>query len=289
MSSFANALYWGFGLFIALVSVAPFEESIIAGLLMLMAAGLLLPNIYNMFLQVTKISIPTKVRILSVILLIIVSFTIMIITKNGKDEAIRQAFTSNKEQIIASIKNNLKSSNLDGAQTICNDYIPVNDPEFDQLCDTVYQEVNKHDINQARANQLETERKAEEAKAQQEEAAEQKLKDSITFTSASRICSEFENNEVRANEYYKDKLVEVRGRIAEISVIMDNTTVILESGNNNFSSGIVCSVEDENEKAQLVNFNKGENAYVLGTVDGFNSLSNGVEMSNCKIYTSSKQ
>lgn len=289
MSYFANALYWGFGLFIALVSVAPFEESIIAGLLMLMAAGLLLPNIYNMFLQVTKISIPTKVRILSVILLIIVSFTIMIITKNGKDEAIRQAFTSNKEQIIASIKNNLKSSNLDGAQTICNDYIPVNDPEFDQLCDTVYQEVNKHDINQARANQLETERKAEEAKAQQEAAAEQKLKDSITFTSASRICSEFENNEVRANEYYKDKLVEVRGRIAEISVIMDNTTVILESGNNNFSSGIVCSVEDENEKAQLVNFNKGENAYVLGTVDGFNSLSNGVEMSNCKIYTSSKQ
>lgn len=289
MSSFANALYWGFGLFIALVSVAPFEESIIAGLLMLMAAGLLLPNIYNMFLQVTKISIPTKVRILSVILLIIVSFTIMIITKNGKDEAIRQAFTSNKEQIIASIKNNLKSSNLDGAQTICNDYIPVNDTEFDQLCDTVYQEVNKHDINQARANQLETERKAEEAQAQQEAAAEQKLKDSITFTSASRICSEFENNEVRANEYYKDKLVEVRGRIAEISVIMDNTTVILESGNNNFSSGIVCSVEDENEKAQLVNFNKGENAYVLGTVEGFNSLSNGVEMSNCKIYTSSKQ
>lgn len=271
MSSFANALYWGLGLLVALMSVGPFDESIIAGLLMLVAAGLLLPNIRNIFFQFTKISIPTKVRMVSVILLIIASFTIMMVMKSEKEEAIRQKFASNKEQILVSVKDNLKTGNLDGAQNICFEYIPVNDPEFDKLCDTVYQEVKNSNTKKAEAAQLEAISKAEAAQAQQEAEAAQAI-EAVPLISAGALLQAFTNNTIRANDEYQGKKIRIQGVVDVIGGESGQIGIVLSGGNEFSGDGIQCNFDDKNEITKIKNINKGNTVTVLGTVDSIEQV-----------------
>jgi hypothetical protein len=91
--------------------------------------------------------------------------------------------------------------------------------------------------------------------------------------SASRLFEDFEKNELDANTKYLDKVIEVTGKISEVSVNLDMKPVImLETYNMMF--GIRCTMEDS-----LLTIQPGTTATIKGICTGYLSdvvITNGI-------------
>jgi hypothetical protein len=81
---------------------------------------------------------------------------------------------------------------------------------------------------------------------------------------ASTLFAEFEADEAKANKQYLDKVIEVTGKVAEVSV--EQTTVILSAETGLF--GVRCEW-DAVGKTPFPKFEVGESVTLKGTCSGF--------------------
>ena len=84
--------------------------------------------------------------------------------------------------------------------------------------------------------------------------------------SSTQLFTDFENNEQEANQKYLDKIVEVSGKVKEVSLDEEgNTSITLESGSEMF--GVICQLDNLTKHART-NFKKGEEIKLKGICTG---------------------
>jgi hypothetical protein len=82
------------------------------------------------------------------------------------------------------------------------------------------------------------------------------------------ILDEYKNNEVRADGTYKDKIIQIRGKVEDVKKdITDSIYVTVGTGAQFEIPVVQCFVKDGEEKAASA-LNKGDNVTVMGHVDG---------------------
>lgn len=100
----------------------------------------------------------------------------------------------------------------------------------------------------------------------------------VTMVSANEISSEYEANEVRADQKYKGKTIQVYGTVKEIKKdIMDNIYVLLQAGDRYSFRNVQCYLDDANAASNL---SQGQRILVEGECDG---LMMNVQMKDCKL------
>lgn len=82
--------------------------------------------------------------------------------------------------------------------------------------------------------------------------------------SASELFADFDANESVANAKYVGKVLEVKGKIKEINISSEHTSIILET--NDVFGGINCSLATE--KFELKEATPGANAVIKGECSG---------------------
>ena len=109
------------------------------------------------------------------------------------------------------------------------------------------------------------------------ESAEVKTPDVII--EASKLMSEFESNEIKANADYKDKLAEITGTVSSIGESLGSTYIVLTDGSEYAITGIQCFFKDKNQIAHIAEIAKGDKVTVIGKIDG---MSINVSVNDCK-------
>lgn len=132
---------------------------------------------------------------------------------------------------------------------------------------------------------------SESDKIQSDESLTQQQKDSLLkiervkeieyresqTISARSLVAEYENNEVGADNNFKDKTFYVEGTIADIGKgIMDEIYITMKASSNSFRN-VQCYIDDAELVAKL---KKGQHLTVYGTCNG---LMMNVMMKNCTV------
>ncbi len=98
--------------------------------------------------------------------------------------------------------------------------------------------------------------------------------------SASELFSEYDQNEVAADEKYKNKTIAVTGTIDDIGKdIMDDPYLSLGIG---YLQSVNCYFSDEN-KSIISKVSKGEKITIIGVCKG-KTLNISVSLHDCKIF-----
>ena len=90
-----------------------------------------------------------------------------------------------------------------------------------------------------------------------------KNKSDFSFTS-NELIKKFKNNQENAKNLYSDKIIEVSGKIKEISYLNNKTTVILKSENIDF--GVICEL---NPLENIENLEKNKTIRIKGICKGY--------------------
>lgn len=93
------------------------------------------------------------------------------------------------------------------------------------------------------------------------------------------LAKAYDDNEVKADTIYKDKMIETSGKITDISVVLGNTTLNLATGAD-FDLGILCSFKEKVDIDKIANLKKGDTVTVQGMCDGKGF---GVTVNDCKL------
>ena len=116
------------------------------------------------------------------------------------------------------------------------------------------------------------EQTAEPAEAPQKEEA------AIEVT-AKDMLQEYDENEVKADEKYRDKLVTVTGKINDVGKdILDDAYVSVGTGDEYEFTTVQCYFSDEGELEKVGDLKKGEEITLTGTCDG---LSMNILLKDC--------
>lgn len=137
--------------------------------------------------------------------------------------------------------------------------------------DTVQQEVQDNSASQSKPQQ-----EANQSEPQKEVTTESPA----ISVSAADLLAAYEANEVSADKQYKDKKLSVTGVVDNISVVLDQTSVVLTSGDAYELLGVRCYFKDEAEIEKVSNLSKGTTITVEGVCSGY-----GIEpiIQNCVI------
>jgi len=105
---------------------------------------------------------------------------------------------------------------------------------------------------------------------------------SVINISAEKLMKEYEENEVAADQKYKNKLIEVSGTIENIGKdLFENPYIALETDpEDEFSLTLIQCGFKKSDEAQLASLIKGKKITLQGTGDGI--LLN-IQLKNCKI------
>jgi hypothetical protein len=124
--------------------------------------------------------------------------------------------------------------------------------------------------------------KKEDTKETKQPVKKEDKKDEVKpiKVSAKKLYGAYDNNEVKADKQYKDKVVLVSGEITDIGVTFGQTYVVLSSGEEYSISGVQCFFKDEDEISKVADLNKGDTIKVQGTVDG---KSINISVNNCSL------
>ena len=115
-----------------------------------------------------------------------------------------------------------------------------------------------------------------EKPAEKSDPAEQEAAIEVT---AKELLKEYDDNEVKADETYRDKLVTVTGIINDIGKdVLDDTYVAVGTGDDYEFTTVQCYFSDEGELAKVGDLEKGAEITVTGTCDG---LSINVLLKDC--------
>lgn len=113
--------------------------------------------------------------------------------------------------------------------------------------------------------------------ANNEEVA--KPEEEVIVISAEELAKAFEDNEVKANQLYKDKMVEVTGTVSSIGEILGSTYITLDAAEDFALTQTQCFFDDEDQINKVASLSKGDTVTIVGKVDG-KSINVGVD--DCK-------
>lgn len=113
------------------------------------------------------------------------------------------------------------------------------------------------------------------AAPKKETKKEEEVKAEIVVTAVD-LCKAFEDNEIKANKEYKDKLVEVTGEITDIGEAFGSTYIILSSEVDFSLTDAQCYFKDKDEIDKIADLSKGDTVTIIGKVDG-KSLNIGIK------------
>jgi hypothetical protein len=116
------------------------------------------------------------------------------------------------------------------------------------------------------------------AKKQQEDQQKQVQEQKAIEVSAAQLLSEYKDNETRANDQYKGKVVQVSGSIHRIT----EGAVELKGGDAIVTNRVNCQFEDADRKS-LSSLSSGSHVTIKGICDGkgFGGIS--VNIKRCKL------
>lgn len=116
--------------------------------------------------------------------------------------------------------------------------------------------------------------------AEEKTASKTVVEEKPAEVQATALVAEYEDNEVAADNKYKDKKVTVTGKITSIAKdIADQPYVTLGTGNDLELATVQCFFKDDNILASL---KKGQKITVTGTVEGkfMNVMLKGCKVNN---------
>lgn len=93
---------------------------------------------------------------------------------------------------------------------------------------------------------------------------------------ADELAKAYNENELRADEKYKNKLAEITGEVENISKMFDSTSISLKGSE---WESILCFFPKSQEK-EIAKLNKGDKITVIGYIDGYGLT---VDISKCKL------
>jgi len=97
--------------------------------------------------------------------------------------------------------------------------------------------------------------------------------------SAVDLAAAYEDNEIKANKLYKDKIVEITGKVDSIGEVLGSTYITLVGSDEFAITKAQCTFKDEEQINKIAELSKGDTVTVIGKVDG-KSLNVGVN--DCK-------
>jgi|GEM_PF-2679350 len=98
--------------------------------------------------------------------------------------------------------------------------------------------------------------------------------------SASLLLKAYEDNEIKADKDYKDKLVSVSGTIDSISVMLGKTFIVINGGGQYEILGVQCYLKDQTEIDKAAELKKGQKIIITGRISG---KSMNIVMNDCVI------
>ena len=101
-----------------------------------------------------------------------------------------------------------------------------------------------------------------------ETATKTEVKEEAIKVSAVDLAKAYEDNEVSADKSYKDKTVEVSGKISDIGVVVGQTYVVLSAEKDFAITNVQCFFKEQAEIDKVANLKKGDTCTIQGKVDG---------------------
>lgn len=101
-----------------------------------------------------------------------------------------------------------------------------------------------------------------------ETATKTDVKEEAIKVSAVDLAKAYEDNEVSADKSYKDKTVEVSGKISDIGVVVGQTYVVLSAEKDFAITNVQCFFKEQAEIDKVANLKKGDTCTIQGKVDG---------------------
>ena len=101
-----------------------------------------------------------------------------------------------------------------------------------------------------------------------ETATKTEIKEEAIKVSAVDLAKAYEDNEVSADKSYKDKTVEVSGKISDIGVVVGQTYVVLSAEKDFAITNVQCFFKEQAEIDKVANLKKGDTCTIQGKVDG---------------------
>lgn len=105
-------------------------------------------------------------------------------------------------------------------------------------------------------------------------------KENVIVVDATKLYSYYDSNEVKADKEYKDKLIEVTGRVTDIGVSLGQTYVCLSTGDAYSLFSIQCFFDDDEQIDKVSELNNGDTITLNGTCVG---MSMNVVLNDCKL------
>lgn len=101
-----------------------------------------------------------------------------------------------------------------------------------------------------------------------ETATKTEVKEEAIKVSAVTLAKAYEDNEVSADKSYKDKTVEVSGKVSDIGVVAGQTYVVLSAEKDFAITNVQCFFNEQAEIDKVANLKKGDTCTIQGKVDG---------------------
>lgn len=98
----------------------------------------------------------------------------------------------------------------------------------------------------------------------------------IIVVSAEELAKAFKDNEVKANQLYKGKMVEVTGVVDSIGETFGSTYITLEAEEDFALTQAQCFFDDKEEINKIASLSKGDTVTIIGKVDGM-SINVGID------------
>ena len=108
--------------------------------------------------------------------------------------------------------------------------------------------------------------------------------ESLEVINAPALIDAYQENELKADNTYQGKLIVVKGNIDDLGKdILDDVYISLADDEQYSFDSVRCTLKDEKEISKAAELSKGDEIYILGTVDDYLMLS--VNLKNCYIVT----
>lgn len=109
-----------------------------------------------------------------------------------------------------------------------------------------------------------------------------KAEEKTLSISAKELFEAYDDNEVKADEKYKGKMMKISGTISDIGKdIMDESYITLKSSSSSYEVlSVQCMFSDETEAKKLGDLKKGDKVKIIGECDG---VTINVLIKDCKI------
>lgn len=103
--------------------------------------------------------------------------------------------------------------------------------------------------------------------ANNSDATEVKKEETIKVT-PDELIDLYNENEVKADKMYKDKLVEITGKIDTIGVVLNSTYVTLQTSDEYAIIRPQCTFDNQEDIDKIAELSKGDTVTIVGKVSG---------------------